>query len=254
MASQTDYTAALKLAGESNPEQASGLFKLVDQFNKLKGLLALMGIDVNALLKKLVAKYVTDRKKADKTAPPPAQVPADTSAPPPATAPPATAPAPGPGARVITSIVAAYYWIAADNKTYGNADRKAKLSREDPIVPRDRVAINATPYDQFGKEIASDGQEGVDRPGFTGANWTPELDAAMWYPDGSSRLRWFVEGGIGRITGGTHQRGFVPKVKHDEGSLGKNEEGELGVITGVYTAPDGTVINVNPLPSLRAKG
>ena len=249
MAAKIDYKAALALAGETDPEQASGLFKLVDMLNRMSGWLAFLGIDVKAELKKLVAKWIADRKKADKTAPAPAVPPAE--APPPAVAP---APAPAPTARTITSIVAAYYWIAGDNKTYGNAKRKQILSREEPVVPGDRVAINASPFDQLGNEVKSDGQEGVDRPGFTGANWTPELDAAMWYPDGSSRLRWFVEGGIGRITGGTHQRGFTPKVKHDSGTFGKNEEGELGTVYGIYTAPDGSVIRTNTLPSLRAKG
>ena len=253
MAKTTDYTAALKLAGETDPEKASGLFKIIDQFNKLKGLLALMGIDVEGLLKKLVAKYITDRKKADKAAPPPAQVPADdvAAAPPPVVAP---APAPPADARRITNIIAKYFWLAQENKTVSANGFKGVLDRSNPVVGGDRVAINATPYDQFGKEIASDGQEGVDRPGFTGKNWTPELDAAMWYPDGSSRLRWFVRDGIGRITGGTHQRGFVPKVKHDKGTLGDNQEAELGSVYGIYTAPDGSTIRTNTLPSLRCKG
>ena len=253
MAAKIDYKTALALAGEEDPEKAGGLLKLVDMLNRMSGWLAFLGIDIKAELKKLVAKYVTDRKKADKTAPPPAQVPADevSSAPPPVVAP---APAPEPSARRISSIVTKYFWLAQGNKTISASAFAGVLDRSNPVVAGDRVAVNASPYDQFGREIASDGQEGVDRPGFTGKNWTPELDAAMWYPDGSSRLRWFADGGIGRITGGTHQRGFVPKVKHDKGTLGDNEEGELGRVYGVYTAPDGTEIRTNVLPSLRAKG
>lgn len=248
----TDYTAALRLAGETDPEKASGLFKLVDQFNKLKGLLALIGIDVDALLKKLVAKYVTDRKKADKTAPAPATAPAET---PPAAPPPVTAPVPAaPSARTITRIVVRYYWLAHDNKLANKAHWDNVMTRRDPVIGGDKVCLNASPYDQFGQEIASDGQHGVDRPGFTGRNWTPELDAAMWYPDNSSRLRWFVEGGIGVMTGREHQRGFTPKIEHEKDTLANDQEAELGEVYGIYTSPGGQEIRTNTLHSLRAKG
>lgn len=235
-------------------EDSTRAFQITDQFNGIIKLLERLGVNLGPILGAvlpLLLPFLASKAKPEPVAP------VDPGAEPPALPlepglPEGTdvGPDEDDSGRVVKEIRVKYFWIAEENKTINAQRFKATLRGDDPVREGMRICLNASPYDQEGREIGPPG----DDPALNKL-----LDDLFWYKSGpekgTSRLRWHGNNeDISHFTGGDHQRGCTPKLKIDRGVLSNNEEAPTGELYGIYTTPDGREIKTNVLPSLRAKG
>lgn len=161
--------------------------------------------------------------------------------------------------RLISSFNARYYHISRKNKDISKGEFDAIIGRSSPLDDGDRVHLDVTPFDQFGREVA---------PG------SPELEQLVrrWVDENGIahqelRLRWLVQaagkdglptfggGGdaVGEVTNEYDDYGMTPVLKVPKG-LKLSEERELGCFQLEFT-PDGQARGIvsNILTSCRVK-
>lgn len=240
----------------SDPDNFTPVLQDAKRINKA-GVGSLLESLVPGLLEKLINRLL--QRGSSPAAPAPSAPPA-TPVPPPATAPGGTAPSPAPAPpaqpRVIRELRPSFFWyqIAASAPVASKDEFDAIVSRRDPMVEKSRMAIDTDTIDQFGKEI---------RP----EDWTEEMrKALLWYADddtfkrdgepraGTSRIRWYFDGGdgIAEFTGSGD--GTVIKIKVPDKSLETDGHNyETGEAYCVYEGPDGVFVESHRLPSLRMK-
>lgn len=214
-----------------------------------------IGSLISLFLPMLIA-LVQKKLQSKPSTPAPAPTPAPSPAPAPTPAPspsPAPTPAPAPKGRRIASFRGKWHQVVRKNRTVENEGPdgfKAIKERSAPVTIGDRVVADFSPLDESGREIR-DGE------------WTPELRAAMFFPDGTHRVRYYGnDRGFTRITM-NHELGLMPRVKID-GPIPDDTDVETGELFGLYytdgDAPkddepdfDRPHIATPTLPSLRAR-
>lgn len=210
--------------------------------SKVKGILS--GFDFGALLKDpKVVFFVIDlvNKLIDKfNKPKPVDPPVVTGPNGPVIVPPPPV-APPPTARIITSLRAKFYFVERKGKVLPKNEFDAIISRQDPLQRGDRVHLDVSPYDQFGREIITD---------------SPELEQLVnrETEPPSLRLRWLQpQDGVGEITNEYDDYGMTPVYKVPK-NLEVGQQYELGTFALEFT-PEGVThpIVSNELHSLRVR-
>jgi len=262
-AAKIDYAKLIEAAGvafditdddqEDDLDRAQPVFAAVDDANKILKAGAAAGVDLSQLLTLLMPMLLTLlqkqlEKKPDAPPAPPVKPP--TPKPPVEDEDEEEPPTPGPVARQIKSFRLKYHQVVRENKTLGAAAFAAIKSQSDPLINKDRLVLDASPFDQLGVEIG---------PG----QWTPELEAKMFFSDGSQRIRWYGHNSdIGRITM-SHPLGLMPRFKIDA-DLPDNVDIPTGDIYGLYyttgAAPEDDEpdfsrphIKIGPIAGLRVR-
>lgn len=150
---------------------------------------------------------------------------------------------PEPVERVIDSLKARFSFIERKGKVIPKDEFDRIIARQDPLQRGDRVHLDISPYDQFGKEVT---------PG------SPELeqlvDRSVDPPE--LRLRWLQpQDGVGEITNEYNDYGMTPVYKVPK-TLEIGQQYELGTFALEFLPASETgrrVIRSNELPSLRVR-
>jgi hypothetical protein len=230
--------SAVPVVAEPGDMDLGLISKLLKYYEENKGLFAIL-ISLRPLLEKLF------RKGVPATPTSPVTVPALPS--PVIVAPPkdVVIPAEG-GDREIAQLIARYFWINRKNTPWkegggrqllGNAQFQGILSRADPLQGGDRVTIDITPVDQYGRKFVTGDAANVLMQGIE-----------HWVVGGVAELQLQDPEGLGFDPTPTL---FVPWEK--ESGVTPGYQGELGYYCTYRNPKTGIEVRSNELPRLRIR-